>query len=399
MPQPQRGEGYWHTHGNQILDASANPVRIAGINWYGFETPQAAPGGLELQDYHTILATIRHNGYNTVRIPFSSQMVESPAIPIAIRFYQPRRPHQRRPPGPRLPPDSRQSHLRRRSAGLKVILDNHRSEAGTGTEANGLWYTDAYPESSWIADWQMLARRYANNPTVVGVDLRNEPATPTAAEPAGAAAATTTGNSPPSAPATPSSPSTRLLIFVEGIDVYEDDSYWWGGNLEGVAPRPSASPSPTSWSTPPTTTAQPSPVSPGSPVHHPRHPQRRLDQTLGLHQRPQHRPRLARRVRRPRSRSQAHPPPSADGDEMVQTLVQFLDDNPRINWTYWALNGDDRYGLLDGRYDATPWDNDKQQALASPAIPPNFPTEDNPTPSAEDKLATIQITAIRSIKR
>src|SRR5581483_1297070 len=30
------GAGYWHTSGNQILDSSGNPVRIAGINWYGF---------------------------------------------------------------------------------------------------------------------------------------------------------------------------------------------------------------------------------------------------------------------------------------------------------------------------------------------------------------------------
>jgi len=33
------GAGYWHTSGNQILDAASNPVRIAGSNWYGFETP------------------------------------------------------------------------------------------------------------------------------------------------------------------------------------------------------------------------------------------------------------------------------------------------------------------------------------------------------------------------
>jgi endoglucanase len=32
------GAGYWHTSGNQILDSNGNPVRIAGINWYGFET-------------------------------------------------------------------------------------------------------------------------------------------------------------------------------------------------------------------------------------------------------------------------------------------------------------------------------------------------------------------------
>ena len=84
--------------------------------------------------------------------------------------------------------------------------------------------------------------------------------------------------------------------------------------------------------------------------------------------------------------------------QWFKSLVQFLDDNPRINWTYWALNGDDRYGLLDGRYDATPWDSDKQQALTTLQYPLNFPTENNPTPFTEDKLATVEITTISSVK-
>ncbi|MEU1401455.1 hypothetical protein ABZ471_03665 [Streptomyces sp. NPDC005728] len=33
------GAGYWHTGGRQILDAAGQPVRIAGINWFDFETP------------------------------------------------------------------------------------------------------------------------------------------------------------------------------------------------------------------------------------------------------------------------------------------------------------------------------------------------------------------------
>ena len=63
-------------------------------------------------------------------------------------------------------------------AGLKVILDDHRSEAGESAEANGLWYTSAYPSSAWVNDWATLAKRYAGNPTVIGFDLRNEPHTP-----------------------------------------------------------------------------------------------------------------------------------------------------------------------------------------------------------------------------
>ena len=46
-----QGTGYWHTSGNKILDANGVQVRIAGINWYGFETTRAVAGGLNTQDY------------------------------------------------------------------------------------------------------------------------------------------------------------------------------------------------------------------------------------------------------------------------------------------------------------------------------------------------------------
>ena len=44
-----------------------------------------------------------------------------------------------------------------RTRGLKIILDRHRPDANSQSE---LWYTGSYPESRWIADWEMLARRY-----------------------------------------------------------------------------------------------------------------------------------------------------------------------------------------------------------------------------------------------
>ncbi len=75
------GAGYWHTSGNQILDSNGNPVRIAGINWYGFETPDEIAHGLWVQDYHTVINDIAALGYNTIRIPFSNQMVETPIVP------------------------------------------------------------------------------------------------------------------------------------------------------------------------------------------------------------------------------------------------------------------------------------------------------------------------------
>src|SRR3984957_961747 len=76
-----QGTGYWHTSGKQILDSTGQVVRIGGVNWYGFETPDFLAHGLWAQDYKTILNTIKSNGYNVIRIPFSNQMVESNPVP------------------------------------------------------------------------------------------------------------------------------------------------------------------------------------------------------------------------------------------------------------------------------------------------------------------------------
>lgn len=50
---------------------------------------------------------------------------------------------------------------------------------------------------------------------------------------------------------------------------------------------------------------------------------------------------------------------------MVCALVAYIKSNPQINWTYWALNGEDSYGLLDGNYDPTPASATKQALLQS----------------------------------
>src|SRR4030088_3437067 len=81
-----QGDGYWHTSGSQILDLNNQQVRIAGINWYGFETTRAVAGGLTAQGYQAILQTIKSQGYNTVRLPLSNQMVETPQVPSSISY-------------------------------------------------------------------------------------------------------------------------------------------------------------------------------------------------------------------------------------------------------------------------------------------------------------------------
>jgi endoglucanase len=222
------GPGYWHTSGKLILDADGNTVRIAGVNWFGLETPTYSPQGLWVRNYKEMLDQIKSLGFNTVRLPFSNQLFDSESRPNGIDFG--RNPDLEDLTGLEVM-DRIIAHAGR--IGLKIILDRHRPDSAA---QSNLWYTSDYPESRWIADWKMLATRYKGDPTVVGMDLHNEPRNPVCWGCGEASldwrlAAQRAGNAILSV-------NPNLLIIVEGVELHANSSYWWGGNLKGVADAP-----------------------------------------------------------------------------------------------------------------------------------------------------------------
>jgi endoglucanase len=109
-------------------------------------------------------------------------------------------------------------------------------DAGAGAEGSGLWYTAAYPETRFISDWKMLAARYANNSTIIGADLHNEPHGPATWGDGNPAtdwrlAAQKAGNAILAA-------NPNWLIIVEGIESGTSGNYWWGGNLSNAGAFP-----------------------------------------------------------------------------------------------------------------------------------------------------------------
>lgn len=247
--------GLLQTSGAQIVSASGARVRLAGVNWYGFECNSMVAGGLDKQPLDTICRLIMSLGFNTVRLPFSVQMVQQNP---RITSYLDANPKLRGLTALQIMDlviNTAGKH------GLKVILDNHRSSAGWSAESNGLWYTRVYPEASWLAAWQQVVARYKHTSTVIGCDLRNEPGEPAHSANAwprngGAlwgyndpgnqtgqpndwtAAATKAGNAVLAI-------NPNLLIFVEGVrydpagPASNHDLYWPGGNLRGVGNTPS----------------------------------------------------------------------------------------------------------------------------------------------------------------
>jgi endoglucanase len=220
--------GWLHTSGGRILTASGAPYVIKGVSWFGMETSNCAPHGLWSISLEAGLAQIRSMGFTTLRLPFSNECLAA-ANTSSINYAV-------NPELEGLSPQRVLDTVIRRAAlaGLNVILDRHRPDSGSQSQ---LWYTSAYSEARWIKDWKALANRYKNVPTVIGVDLHNEPSGPACwgcgnAATDWRAAAIRGGNAVLSV-------NPKLLIIVEGVEKQPNGkSTWWGGGLSGVAAKP-----------------------------------------------------------------------------------------------------------------------------------------------------------------
>jgi endoglucanase len=200
------------TSGRWIVDANGKRFKLAAVNWYGAEEKDYVVAGLDRQPLSSLARLIAAQGFNAVRLPWSNEMLElDPIVADA---------------GVAANPTLRGRHAVQvfdavvaalAHEGLVVILDNHTSSAGwccSLTDGNTLWYTAAYPEASWLADWRAIVTRYRNQPAVVAADLRNEPRGMTAWNSGNAydwrAAAMRGGNAVLGV-------NPNLLVMVEGI--------------------------------------------------------------------------------------------------------------------------------------------------------------------------------------
>jgi hypothetical protein len=68
------------TQGARIVDRTGASVLLRGVNWFGMETDLHVPHGLWVRDYKEMLAQIKSQGYNLIRLPYSVQTLSSSNI-------------------------------------------------------------------------------------------------------------------------------------------------------------------------------------------------------------------------------------------------------------------------------------------------------------------------------
>jgi endoglucanase len=160
------------TESRFIVDNGGKRVKFAGVNWYGGESADFVPLGLDHNDLAAIAHSVKMLGFNVVRLPWSLELYEkNPLIADARLSHNPSLLGKHAL-------DVLDAVVRALAhEGVMVVLDNHRSRGDwccDTAHGDGLWHTADYPEESFVADWAGIVERYRSEPAVVGVDLRNE---------------------------------------------------------------------------------------------------------------------------------------------------------------------------------------------------------------------------------
>ncbi|MDX6763921.1 cellulase family glycosylhydrolase, partial [Streptomyces sp. F8] len=177
------------TRGRYIVDAQGDRFRLRSGNWDGAQgswngsgdrndpathhsgqNAHAIPLGLDRVPLPALLADFRALGLNSIRLPFSNEMLRTTApVPDAAVAANP----ALRGRTPLQVFDAVVAALT--DGGFAVILNNHTVTTRwcCGLDGNERW-NSGRSTAQWADDWVFLARRYRDNPRVVGADLYNE---------------------------------------------------------------------------------------------------------------------------------------------------------------------------------------------------------------------------------
>ena len=249
------GTDWLHTDGNRVVDASGKEVWLTGANWFGFNASERVFHGLWSANIETTTKAMADRGINVVRVPVSTQLLlewkkgQTVTAPNVNTYANPELVGMNN-----LQIFDYWLELCKKY-GLKVILDVHSAEADNSGHVYPMWFKGSITTEDVYAGWEWVTDRYKNNDTIVGADLKNEPHGSQGDSERATWDSTTDKDNFKHFAETAASRilaiNPNMLILVEGVQIYPkagkswtstsvDDytTYWWGGNLRGVAEHP-----------------------------------------------------------------------------------------------------------------------------------------------------------------
>ncbi|KAI0176673.1 endoglucanase [Pestalotiopsis sp. NC0098] len=166
--------------GRDVVDTEGRRFKLASVNWYGASDELFIPGGLEVEHRSVIAKTIRRLGFNSVRLPYSDEMVMvNPHVLPHLVSANPDLVGLRAL-------DVLEACVRALTdEGIAVIVNNHITtatwccgadpcDAGWANDHLGPICRITQSEEDWIRHWEAVMARFVDNPYVIGADLRNE---------------------------------------------------------------------------------------------------------------------------------------------------------------------------------------------------------------------------------
>jgi len=310
------GNDDWlHAVGSRLYDMNGNEVWLTGANWFGMNCTENVPHGLYARDVDDMVSDIANHGINIIRFPISTELLlswmDGEPLPVSSvqASYNP--PQDEIGEDGTVTPAGKYGNINRdfvledgktlkdsmqifdiimqkcKKYGVKALIDVHSPASHNSGHNYTLWYYEPTAEDcggmatghfskkqiTWD-DWKdsitWLAKKYANDDTILAYDLKNEPHGKRGYDgsecPAGIAKwdnSTDKNNWKYSAEECAKSilkVNPHALILVEGIEQSpmldkgvtwdtpdkfnpqpgEEKWYgaWWGGNLRGVKTLP-----------------------------------------------------------------------------------------------------------------------------------------------------------------
>ncbi|MBP0973343.1 MAG: cellulase family glycosylhydrolase, partial [Oscillospiraceae bacterium] len=197
-------DDWLHAVGSRLYDSQGNEVWLTGANWFGFNCSENCLHGLYAADADEMLASISAHGINVLRFPISTTLLKSwmegepHKVSSVQASYLP--PKDEVGEDGTVTPAGKYGNINRdfvkedgktlknsmeifdimiqkcKKYGIKVFIDIHSPDENNSGHDYELWYGKA---GITTKDWQdtlvWLAKKYANDDTLIGYDLKNEP--------------------------------------------------------------------------------------------------------------------------------------------------------------------------------------------------------------------------------